>query len=63
MYEHKIYNNGTVNAQQGQNVGGLIGNNEGTLSAGYNTGSVRGQNNVGGIAGRTAEKSAKSSTR
>ena len=56
MYEHKIYNNGTVNAQQGQNVGGLIGNNEGTLSAGYNTGSVRGQNNVGGIAGTNSGK-------
>ena len=56
MYEHKIYNNGTVNARQGDNVGGLIGNNEGTLSAGYNTGSVSGVSNVGGIAGTNSGK-------
>ncbi len=49
MYVHKIYNNGRVSGVT--NVGGLIGHNEGKLTAGYNTGNVNGQQNVGGIAG------------
>lgn len=64
-YQHQIYNNGTIQvgsynaedgtitARAGENVGGLLGNNIGTLTAGYNTGVVKaGQSsNVGGIAG------------
>ena len=64
-YQHQIYNNGTIQvgsynaedgtitARAGENVGGLLGNNSGTLTAGYNTGVVKaGQSsNVGGIAG------------
>lgn len=66
-YKYQIYNNGTIqagsyNATNGtitatavpeENIGGLLGNNSGTLTAGYNTGVVNaGQSsNVGGIAG------------
>ena len=64
-YQHQIYNNGTIQAGSydaesgtitagaGENIGGLLGNNSGTLTAGYNTGVVdAGQSsNVGGIAG------------
>ena len=64
-YKYQIYNNGTIQAGSynaetgtitavtGENIGGLLGNNRGTLTAGYNTGIVdAGQSsNVGGIAG------------
>ena len=66
-YKYQIYNNGTIqagsyDANKGtitatavpeENIGGLLGNNSGTLTAGYNTGVVKaGQSsNVGGIAG------------
>jgi len=66
-YKYQIYNNGTIqagsyDAEKGtitatevpeENIGGLLGNNRGTLTAGYNTGVVKaGQSsNVGGIAG------------
>lgn len=64
-YKYQIYNNGTIQAGSydaesgtitafaGENIGGLLGNNSGTLTAGYNTGVVEaGQSsNVGGIAG------------
>ena len=66
-YKYQIYNNGTIQAGSydakngtitatavpGGNIGGLLGNNSGTLTAGYNTGVVdAGQSsNVGGIAG------------
>ena len=64
-YKYQIYNNGTIQAGSydatngtitagaGENIGGLLGNNRGTLTAGYNTGVVKaGQSsNVGGIAG------------
>ena len=66
-YKYQIYNNGTIqagsyDAKNGtitatavpeENIGGLLGNNSGTLTAGYNTGVVdAGQSsNVGGIAG------------
>ena len=64
-YKYQIYNNGTIQAGSydektgtitavdGANIGGLLGNNSGTLTAGYNTGVVdAGQSsNVGGIAG------------
>lgn len=66
-YKYQIYNNGTIqagsyNVTNGtitatavpeENIGGLLGNNSGTLTAGYNTGVVKaGQSsNVGGIAG------------
>lgn len=64
-YKYQIYNNGTIQAGSynatngtitafaGENIGGLLGNNSGTLTAGYNTGVVDpGQSsNVGGIAG------------
>lgn len=66
-YKYQIYNNGTIqagsyDAEKGtitatavpeENIGGLLGNNSGTLTAGYNTGVVdAGQSsNVGGIAG------------
>lgn len=66
-YKYQIYNNGTIqagsyDAEKGtitatavpeENIGGLLGNNSGTLTAGYNTGVVKaGQSsNVGGIAG------------
>lgn len=64
-YKYQIYNNGTIQsgsynatngtitARAGENIGGLLGNNSGTLTAGYNTGVVdAGQSsNVGGIAG------------
>lgn len=62
-YKYQIYNNGTIQAGSydagtitayaGENIGGLLGNNIGTLTAGYNTGVVKaGQSsNVGGIAG------------
>lgn len=65
-YQHQIYNNGkiqagsydaesgTVKADAGEeNIGGLLGANSGTLTAGYNTGVVdaKQSSNVGGIAG------------
>ena len=66
-YKYQIYNNGTIQAGSydenngtitatavpEENIGGLLGNNSGTLTAGYNTGVVKaGQSsNVGGIAG------------
>ena len=64
-YKYQIYNNGTIQAGSydaergtitavdGENIGGLLGNNSGTLIAGYNTGVVDagGSSNVGGIAG------------
>lgn len=69
-YQHQIYNNGTIQvgsydeksgaftASAGENIGGLLGNNSGTLTAGYNTGVVdAGQSsNVGGIAGTNSGK-------
>lgn len=69
MYINKIYNNGVINVgtykdengdgkyvfdeQDGNNIGGLIGDNQGSLTAGYNTGAINasGSTNVGGIAG------------
>lgn len=51
-YKYQIYNNGTIQAGSynatngtitafaGENIGGLLGNNSGTLTAGYNTGVV-----------------------
>lgn len=69
MYINKIYNNGVINvgtygdtdndgdyeftADTGSNIGGLIGDNKGSLTAGYNTGAINasGSTNVGGIAG------------
>ena len=67
-YKYQIYNNGTIQAGSydaetgtitpftGANIGGLLGNNSGTLTAGYNTGVVNaGQSsNVGGIAGKNS---------
>lgn len=64
-YQHQIYNNGTIQAGSydaesgtitafaGENIGGLLGANSGTLTAGYNTGVVKAEqsSNVGGIAG------------
>ena len=64
-YQYQIYNNGTIQAGSydatngtitafaGENIGGLLGNNSGTLTAGYNTGVVKAEqsSNVGGIAG------------
>lgn len=69
-YQHQIYNNGTIQAGSydatngkitavdGENIGGLLGNNRGKLTAGYNTGVVdAGQSsNVGGIAGTNSGK-------
>ena len=69
-YKYQIYNNGTIQAGSydektgtitavdGANIGGLLGNNRGTLTAGYNTGVVdAGQSsNVGGIAGTNSGK-------
>lgn len=72
MYINKIYNNGVINvgtyiynnqngdyeftAGRGSNIGGLIGDNQGSLTAGYNTGAINasGSTNVGGIAGSNA---------
>ena len=69
MYINKIYNNGVINvgtygdtdndgdyeftAGTGSNIGGLIGDNKGSLTAGYNTGAINAADseNVGGIAG------------
>ncbi|MDM8110745.1 hypothetical protein QUV50_02960 [Phascolarctobacterium faecium] len=69
MYINKIYNNGVINVGAyiynnkngeyefkvgtGSNIGGLIGDNQGSLTAGYNTGAINasGSTNVGGIAG------------
>lgn len=60
-YKYQIYNNGTITAKNGSNIGGLIGYNKkdtttgktGSLTAGYNTGNIAasGSNNVGGIVG------------
>ena len=84
-YKYKIYNNGVINVgtykdedgdgkyvfyeQNGNNIGGLIGNNAvddsdpdnvktGSLTAGYNTGAINaaGSENVGGIAGSNSGK-------
>lgn len=71
-YKYQIYNNGTIQAGSydevngtiiatavpEENIGGLLGNNIGTLTAGYNTGVVKaGQSsNVGGIAGTNSGK-------
>lgn len=43
----------TNNVTGSENIGGLIGNNQGTLTAGYNTGAIEAGNsiNIGGIAG------------
>ena len=55
-YKYKVYNNGQVTGTN-QNVGGLIGYNNGSLTAAYNTGSVTGRFNsgsainVGGVVG------------
>ncbi len=54
--------NGKVDADEiilggnGNNIGGLIGDNQGSLTAGYNTGAINasGSTNVGGIAGSNA---------
>lgn len=72
MYINKIYNNGVINVgayiynskngeyefkvDTGSNIGGLIGDNQGSLTAGYNTGAINasGSTNVGGIAGSNA---------
>ena len=69
MYINKIYNNGVIEvgsytgadddgkyefaASNGQNIGGLFGNNSGTVKAAYNTGAINanGSTNVGAIAG------------
>lgn len=69
MYINKIFNNGVIEvgsytdadddgkyefaASNGQNIGGLFGNNSGTVKAAYNTGAINAANseNVGGIAG------------
>lgn len=74
MYINKIYNNGVINVGayiynnkngeyefkvgKGSNIGGLIGDNQGSLTAGYNTGAINasGSINVGGIAGRNSGK-------
>lgn len=74
MYINKIYNNGVINvgayiynskngdyeftAGTGSNIGGLIGDNKGSLTAGYNTGAINasGSTNVGGIAGHNSGK-------
>lgn len=66
-YQHQIYNNGTIQAGSydektgtlnteitgSKNIGGLIGDNVGALTAGYNTGVITAGSsiNVGGIAG------------
>ncbi|MBM6651699.1 beta strand repeat-containing protein, partial [Megamonas funiformis] len=53
-YKYQIYNNGTIKAENGSNIGGLIGyNKNGSLTAGYNTGNIvaSGSKNVGGIVG------------
>ena len=70
-YQHQIYNNGTIQAGSynaesgtikavpgGENIGGLLGANSGTLTAGYNTGVVKAEqsSNVGGIAGTNSGK-------
>ena len=69
-YKYQIYNNGTIQAGSynatngtitafaGENIGGLLGNNSGTLTAGYNTGVVDAgkSSNVGGIAGTNSGK-------
>ena len=69
-YKYQIYNNGTIQAGsynatngtitafEGKNIGGLLGNNSGTLTAGYNTGVVKAEqsSNVGGIAGTNSGK-------
>lgn len=69
-YKYQIYNNGTIQAGSyneetgtitavdGENIGGLLGNNRGTLTAGYNTGVVDAEqsSNVGGIAGTNSGK-------
>lgn len=64
-YKYQIYNNGTIQAGSyingvldttvngSTNIGGLIGDNQGKLTAGYNTGviSAGSSTNVGGITG------------
>lgn len=64
-YQHQIYNNGTIqsgsykdntldaNVTGSTNIGGLMGDNQGKLTAGYNTGVIAAgsSTNVGGIVG------------
>ena len=47
----KSYATGAVDAANGENVGGFVGNNGGTVAASYATGSATGNNSVGGFAG------------
>lgn len=75
-YKYQIYNNGTIQAGSynatngtitafaGENIGGLLGNNSGTLTAGYNTGVVKAEqsSNVGGIAGTNSARWTRCST-
>ena len=74
MYINKIFNNGVIEvgsytdadddgkyefaASNGQNIGGLFGNNSGTVKAAYNTGAINAgsSSNVGGIVGNNAGK-------
>ncbi len=65
FYQHQIYNNGTIqsgsykdntldaNVTGSTNIGGLMGDNQGKLTAGYNTGVIAAgsSTNVGGIVG------------
>lgn len=63
-YATKIYNNGTISTSVDgtyststvRNIGGLVGNNTGKLSAAYNTGAIGAGDgtNVGGIVGNNA---------
>ncbi len=46
-----MYNNGAVTGS-GDFAGGLAGQNEGSLTAAYNTGAITGNNYVGGIVGQ-----------
>lgn len=66
-YATKIYNNGTISTSVDgtyststvRNIGGLVGNNTGKLSAAYNTGAIDAGDgtNVGGIVGNNANNS------
>lgn len=50
-YAYQVYNNGEVTGS-GDYVGGLVGQNEGSLTAAYNTGAITGNDYVGGIVGQ-----------
>ncbi len=50
-YAYQVYNNGAVTGS-GDFAGGLAGQNEGSLTAAYNTGAITGNNYVGGIVGQ-----------